>query len=445
MFHNVFTRRRGVAIATVALGISGMSLAFAGTAGAAPASTIVGSGSNTAYGLMTAESTLYNSSPGCDLAAGTSLPLALDCNTTPYTPGAPGENGLNTAKENPYNDATFQEPAIGSGNGVKELYTAGSASINYARSSATPANSHGTAAQNYIEYAIDGVSWVHFTKLGSTATPSAPVANITLTNLQAVYNNTLACTKSGVHLTMNWECLGATTSAPIDCYVAQTGSGTEKTWAAAVVGGVDAAPCLTNEKGATGTTYPHAGIFENEVSQFAKNSDAKDAIFYFSFGKFSAQCKLGKCPGAKTDTAALGQINSITPSKATIQGAGGGVPGTFPVLRYLSNVYNNSTASGAGSFGPAGQATLNLVSEYGFLCKPLTVSDIDPLTGVNYRAEIEANITAQGFFPIDTSSAHPFSEGSLANPAVITDANYQTADPTYTSSNPSGFCLSVNG
>ena len=62
-----------------------------------------------------------------------------------------------------------------------------------------------------------------------------------------------------------------------------------------------------------------------------------------------------------------------------------------------------------------------------------------------HGAEIEANITAQGFFPIDTSSAHPFSEGSLANPAVITDANYQTADPTYTSSNPSGFCLSVNG
>ena len=30
MFQKLFTRRRGVAVATVALGISGMSLAFAG-------------------------------------------------------------------------------------------------------------------------------------------------------------------------------------------------------------------------------------------------------------------------------------------------------------------------------------------------------------------------------------------------------------------------------
>ena len=53
MFQKLFTRRRAVAVATVALGMSGMSLAFAGTAGAAdpnPSSTlIVGSGSNTAY------------------------------------------------------------------------------------------------------------------------------------------------------------------------------------------------------------------------------------------------------------------------------------------------------------------------------------------------------------------------------------------------------------
>ena len=54
MFHKLLTRRRGVAIVTVALGISGMSLAVAGTAGAAgflaPPAVIAGSGSNTAYG-----------------------------------------------------------------------------------------------------------------------------------------------------------------------------------------------------------------------------------------------------------------------------------------------------------------------------------------------------------------------------------------------------------
>ena len=73
MFHKLFTRRRGVAVATVALGISGMSLAFAGTAGAAtfltPPAAISGSGSNTAYDMMTELGTLFTQSPGCDLTA----------------------------------------------------------------------------------------------------------------------------------------------------------------------------------------------------------------------------------------------------------------------------------------------------------------------------------------------------------------------------------------
>ena len=51
------------------------------------------------------------------------------------------------------------------------------------------------------------------------------------------------------------------------------------------------------------------------------------------------------------------------------------------------------------------------------MCKPGTVGDYDPLTGVNYRTEIEANIKTQGFFPIDTSDLKPFKEGSVTNPA----------------------------
>ena len=63
---------------------------------------------------------------------------------------------------------------------------------------------------------------------------------------------------------MNWICEGARQAAPIDCYVAQTGSGTEKTWAADIVGGTDAAPCLNDES--VGTAASHSGLFENEVS-----------------------------------------------------------------------------------------------------------------------------------------------------------------------------------
>ncbi len=66
------------------------------------------------------------------------------------------------------------------------------------------------------------------------------------------------------------------------------------------------------------------------------------------------------------------------------------------------------------------------------MCKPGTVGDFDPLTGVSYRTEIEAKIKAQGFFPIDTSDLKPFKEGSITNPAGITDSFYAAVDKTLT-------------
>lgn len=452
MFHKLFTRRRGVAIVTVALGISGMSLAVAGTAGAAtlmnPSSVIAGSGSNTAYDLMTQLGTLFNSSPGCDLTASSSQSGTLQCASGSYTVGGDGENGQSAAAENPYNDVTFQYPAVGSGNGVNQLFTSGDVAINYARSSATPGNSHGTSAQNYIEYAIDGVSWVHFNEVSGVKTDTSKITNLTTAELEAIYNGTENCTVKSVHYTQNWICVGAKSPAPIDCYVAQTGSGTEKTWAAEIVGGVDAAPCLNHES--VGTAASHAGLFENEVSAMFtphgtwNNGDEADAIYYFSTGKYALENVKHALPGTPAKTfVGLGEINGITATKATVQGTtGDGVPGDFPVIRYLSNVYNNTST---GTNGIATQPTLNLVGEYGFLCKPSTNTDIDPLTGVSYRSEIEADITAQGFFPIDTTIGTTFHEGTLATPGDITDPLYMGIDTTANNSNPQGYCLSVNG
>jgi hypothetical protein len=91
---------------------------------------------------------------------------------------------------------------------------------------------------------------------------------------------------------------------------------------------------------------------------------------------------------------------------------------TFPVTRGLYNVYLNSDAS-----APSNQATLNLVSEYGFLCKPDTATQVDPATGAFYRTEIEQVITANGFFPLDVSgNAFTFVQGQY--PASITDPAY---------------------
>ncbi len=472
MFHKLSKRRGRAAAATVALLASVLSLAFAGSAGAVTTSVIGGSGSNTIYQLDTDLSVLFNESPGCNLAGGSPQPLDFSC-PTPYATGGvvnqPGEDGETAAMENPYNDVTYQYPALGSGNGVHQLQgNAGSGDgepdINYARSSATPGNSHGTSQQNYVQFAIDGVSWVHFTQQGGTNLPTSSVGNVQLSALQHIYADTLQCKIGGVIYKMDWACLGAPTHLHIDCYMAQNGSGTEGTWAQYVTGGSSTPACLNDET--TGTAASHNGLFENEVSSITQpssayyNNDVGAAIYFFSFAKYKQECVVGgvsgACPGATGYTTSIGAINGIHPTQFNIQGTGGANHGTFPIIRYLSNVYNNSSATGTAgtAAAPATQAALNLVSEYGFLCKSSTATDIDPYTGYNYRYEIEATIFKDGFFPIDVGyhratqtpgTAFAEENTALTYPAQITDPNYQLVDSTYNQTNPTGYCLPIDG
>ena len=63
-------------------------------------------------------------------------------------------------KENPYNDTTVQLPAVGSGQGVKELYTAGSTarSLRTGVEQRAGGNPCDQSTQNIISYAMDGDS-----------------------------------------------------------------------------------------------------------------------------------------------------------------------------------------------------------------------------------------------------------------------------------------------
>ena len=465
MFRSLFSRRGAVALAAASIGVASLSLATAGTAGAAPnASLLIGSGSQTSYSTMTALSDLFNGAPGCDLTAATSLPLALNCGTSTTTAGSVGgEQGFNVSAENPYNDYTVQAPAVGSGNGATQLIDAGANSptftpaIQYSR-----ASSHkGNTTDNDVEYATDGVSWSTFSKVGTTATPQAKITAISLANLSAIWLGTLSCTISGVTYNMDWKCLGAKVSSPIDVYNAQTGSGTFTTWSGALgysgatPAGITCSACEAGWTPADVTAYgpaaaAHSNIFENQMSTIAGRPDAANAIYFFSFGRFTDTCpgaKLKKnaytavCAGTpKADTTVLGAIingsgTTVPATKATIQGTGGGGGVTFPVTRGLYNLYNNSSAT-----VPSSQATLNFMSEDGFLCKSSTKTDIDPQTGIDYRTEIEAAITANGFFPLDVSGS-PFSQGSVTFPAVLTDSAYTAID----GSGSTGYCLVTNG
>jgi hypothetical protein len=454
MFHKLLTRRKAVTVAAVAFGLTGIATALGGaSAGAAVpnASLIVGSGSQTSYGLMTQLGDLFNGSSGCDLTASTSLPLQLNCGTTSYAPSTSstpnqGEQGFPVESENPYNDYTVQAPAIGSTNGKTQL-TSGVAGVNYARSSSGSTSNGGiTTQQNFVEYATDGVSWTTFSKVGSTKTDQAKVTNLTTAQLQSVYNDSLTCTVKGTSYKEDWICLGAKKPQHIDCYISQTGSGTFSTWSAAMGFSATSLPACLNDE-ASGTAASHENQFENQMSSIATQPDAANALYFMSYGKYTTTCPgntkapytNGKCAGATANLTTFGNINGVTATQSTIQGSGGGVGVTFPVTRGLYNIYNNSSASGAIS--PSNQATLNFVSEKGFLCKPGTASDIDQQTGVSYRSEIEADILAQGFFPIDASGS-AFSQGTLTFPASITDPAYSAIDP---SSGATGYCLVKNG
>lgn len=490
MFHKLLSRKGAMAAASVALGLSGMSLALASPAGATGTYTagksstlITGSGSQTAYAVMASLTTLFNEAAGCDFAASTSVPNALNCGTsstagptitgTPgsYTIATPGnvdgEQGFPVSGLNPYNDYAANLPATSSGSGRAQLNggtatDGASATYNvfepsYARTSSFSTASPANTAMNYVKYATDGVSWTTFSKANGVATAQAKVKTLTQAQITAIWNNTLTCTVSGVTYTMNWKCVGATKSAPIDCYQPQNGSGTAGTWASFAgysVSGTATAPCTGNEAGdttesASAAVASHTNLFENQMAQVGAASDAADAIYFMSFGKWNTTCTGIKsvtpsytalCAGTPTtDTTVFGGIGGVQANQASVQGSGGGAGVTFPVTRGLYNVYNNSSAT--GNQVPASQATLNFVGENGFLCRPETSAIVNPVTGNSFRFDIEAAIKSQGFFPLDVSGS-PFTYTAPTYEGVLTGVY---AGSLATAQDTVGYCLPSNG
>jgi hypothetical protein len=163
-----------------------------------------------------------------------------------------------------------------------------------------------------------------------------------------------------------------------------------------------------------------------------------DSVFFYSFGKFSLQCEGIKeqvqyLDKSSTKTAvkegtncgsevlptgykpSLTSVNGITATPATILATSGSV---YPIDRFLYNVYSNGSNA---NIPEASAATLNYVSEVGFLCKPQTVNGaaeatlpastttpdsaandiVDPATGLWYHDEIFNQILASGFLPVN--------------------------------------------
>jgi hypothetical protein len=407
-------------------------------------------------------SNAFNSQPGCDITSSIAYSAELNCGTSTFASGTPlGEQGLTIGADNPYNDYSVQESPIGSGNGSTQELAQGQQGIvaaQYFRASAPKGNS----TTNRVAYAIDGQSWIHFTEVNGKATPSAKVKNISLSQLNAIYSDTLTCTVKHVNYTDNWVCLGAAKPAHIDCYDAQTGSGTYSTWttagnvpSAAYTQGTSVPACANDLIAGDGTSATHVNIPENQMASIytSANGDAANAIYYFSYGKMGEVCPAGVCQGTtgtKKTLAALGEINNrvtgtpTTIDPTTIQSTDASTQ--WPIIRYLYNDYNNSSSP-----DPASQATLNFTSELGWLCKASTATETDPNTGGTERATVDGAIEAGGFLPIEPNGVNaPFATGSNAAgylyPAQLTDPGYVANDGSNGATTGSnGYCLVTPG
>jgi ABC-type phosphate transport system substrate-binding protein len=424
MFKTLPKRPTLIAVVVSLLGVSAMTIGMTVPAGAAssPAqnSIIIGGGSNTTYSMMTQLSALFSSVPGCNpLIVGSTAAnqqVNYSCSSTPQ-PGE--ENGYPLTSSfpvspNPYNDVAIEEPALGSGNGIDELVDGGTsppagilaAPLSYARSSRAPKATD--LGLEFVGYAADTVPWFHFTKYAGAKTPSAKIKSLTTAQLEDIYNGT----------DTNWNQVGGK-AGPIDCYMAQSGSGTESTWAGDL--GLTATPgCLSDsgQEQTTGGAATHV-IFENEDSSIFPNGDGADAIFFFSYGKYTLLCPKNVCAGTPSadqhnTLAALGEINDVPINQTNI------LNGSILTDRTLYNVYENGSSQNSQSVPVATQNTLNLISSAGFLCNDATQAYVDPLspTGQTYGQEIDAIISDNGFLPLPSAGEGDGSVTGTVNPVT---------------------------
>jgi len=373
-----------------------MSPAFAAQT---TAQQILGSGSDTTYNMMVALSDVYNNSAGCEVVT-SPQPKDFSCTGTP----------LLSKNENYFHDVVANAYPIGSGGGVGQLCskgTAGTASIDFARSSRVPISTDCTGL-HFVAYARDGVSWECFPTAALAGCGGTVVKNLTTSQLKAIF---VTCT------TTSWSQVGGRAKTPITVYVPQANSGTGVTWAAFLGVNLAAGSVLSNclspgSNGSPGAPGSHVS-FENTNEYIIANGDQKTAIFPFSIGVYTHT--YGSANGTKVDNSQLMSINGVAPSTANVTSQ------KFPALRDLFNVYCFGDPSLSNKCGTAAKSpswVTNFVGEQGWICKNESQHtdlggkpDTDPITGVAYRTgtavgkapkgEIANIIRAQGFVPIE--------------------------------------------
>jgi ABC-type phosphate transport system substrate-binding protein len=238
--------------------------------------------------------------------------------------------------------------------------------------------------------------------------------------------------------------------------------------------------------GATATPDATASAWytANSLTATSSNNAVANSAFFYSWGKYNLQCEgtkeqtsyIDKTKGPITNVKAgtncgtvpqnptaksvltLAPVNAVAPSPTSILGS----TTVFPITRFLYNIYSNGSNA---NLPPATAATLNYVSEVGYLCKAQTADAtaeatlpastitpdtnakdiVDPNNGIWYHDEIFNTITANGFLPVTASASGgfgtvvdgaPISENAAANAAhtafdLLSGADATTGGNTY--------------
>lgn len=343
-----------------------------------------GAGSDTTYELMTRLDVLYNGTAGCatNAPSGQSTPVNGVC------VGPQGAPAPDIRNENYDHNIAVSYFPTGSGTGIGQLRNQGLAGVNqigYARSSRGPQASDGQGLR-FVAFARDALTWVSFPNVAGSN--SAGVTNLTINQLKGVF---VQCTIK------DWRQLkdpsfvlpsGYTGTAagdqPIVVYSANGGSGTRATWDG-FVGGASTT-CIPGDQKDDNRANGERVIFENDAKPIANSADAKNAIFFYSYGRYQQNGGEGSV---------LGNIEGVTPTPATLQ-ADAATP--FPFAR---NVYNAYRVAASAAAPASNAAVLDYVKEdTGFICKVNEEHAIDPLNGVNYGLLVERTIRSAGFVAI---------------------------------------------
>lgn len=277
---------------------------------------IVGTGSDTTQGVVGAYSTDYNS----QTASGPRL----------YSWDAVGTNTNIVEKTG----CVTRTRPNGSGAGIAELeanlHPSGSATkycVDFARSSRARDTTADPASIVFVQYAIDAVTWS--AKAGGNA-----VANLTTTQLKAIYSCDASILGAGQTGAVTWSEVGGSSPAPIVPVIPQSASGTRKFFLSSI-GVTTLGACVKGQDNS---------VEENEgTNPIFTSADAPNIVMPYSVAVYLAQTQGGH--GAGTQGAlSLRKVNNVFPTQGTAPTKH--ISPTFPLTRHVYNVVRNISTTG---------------------------------------------------------------------------------------------------